>query len=110
MRSLAALAACLACLAGFASAQEPDHTALLKVTRLPRVAINTSVGFSTIRGITLGDEAFDARPEIADLEKSLKGDETDAVRFARLAELYDYVGDRSRAEAERARARDIRRP
>jgi cytochrome c-type biogenesis protein CcmH/NrfG len=81
------------------AAEQPDKAKLKELLRLPRM----HVGFAGVNpsrsrlGFAIKDSLTDPKAEIERLERSLKGDATDAERWLQLGDLYDDVDNQERS-------------
>jgi tetratricopeptide (TPR) repeat protein len=80
------------------AAQEVDQAKLRKAARLPKISLLGGVGFNSDTGFFLLGETRDVRPKIAALQKTLKGDATDAATYYRLGDLYDEAKEEKKAK------------
>jgi tetratricopeptide (TPR) repeat protein len=98
----------LVVLTGPARAGEVDKVKLRKAVYLPTFSLAAGIGFSSEDGLVLMGDVRDIPAEIAALEKTLKGDDSDADRYYRLGRLYDKLKDK-KAEQATDRAVEIYR-
>ena len=79
-------------------ARAVDRDKLRKAVSLPLDEVKVGFGFNDRGGFTQSTKPRPRPEEIAEIEKNLKGDVTDAERYYDLASLYSRAGQRAKAE------------
>jgi tetratricopeptide (TPR) repeat protein len=109
MRGAISLTFLVAGLIRSAPAAELDKDALGKTTRLPCISTMIGVGLDSERGFYMGPKDLDYPAEIAKLQKEMKGDDSDAERYVKMAGYFGKLKDKTHAEEASKKALELYR-